>query len=187
MALGHMLPGRKSPTMPREMVNYVQAMQKRNVATGSQLIEFGEIVASRRLAELLELEIGNPIYRVVILRLANRVPVILERGYFPCANCPKLEDWDLEKSSIIDLLTTIYNIKPGRISQTVEAVPASEPITEQLRVEDGFPLLMLSQDNLQRRVGKTNRVFPGFPAQRLSRAFIRMCLLMKLLHQPILS
>ncbi len=73
----------------REMVNYVQAMQKRNVATGSQLIEFGEIVASRRLAELLELEIGNPIYRVVILRLANRVPVILERGFFPCEQLSK--------------------------------------------------------------------------------------------------
>jgi GntR family transcriptional regulator len=138
----------------REMVNYVQAMQKRNVATGSQLIEFGEIVASRRLAELLELEIGNPIYRVVILRLANRVPVILERVFFPCERGPKLEDWDLEKSSIIDLLTTIYKIKPGKISQTVEAVPASEPITGQLRVEDGFPLLMLSRTIYNAELGK---------------------------------
>jgi len=138
----------------REMVNYVQAMQKRNVATGSQLIEFGEIVASRRLAELLELEIGNPIYRVVVLRLANRIPVILERGFFPCERCPKLEDWDLEKSSIIDLLTTIYKIKPGKISQIVEAVPASEPITEQLRVDDGFPLLMLSRTIYNAELGK---------------------------------
>jgi GntR family transcriptional regulator len=138
----------------REMVNYVQAMQKRNVATGSQLIEFGEIVASRRLAELLALEIGNPIYRVVVLRLANRVPVILERGFFPCERCPKLEDWDLEKSSIIDLLTTIYKIKPGKISQTVEAVPASDPITGQLRVEDGFPLLMLSRTIYNAELGK---------------------------------
>ena len=138
----------------REMVNYVQAMQKRNVATGSQLIEFGEIVASRRLAELLELEIGNPIYRVIVLRLANRVPVILERSFFPCVRCPKLEDWDLEKSSIIDLLTTIYKIKPGKISQTVEAVPASDPITGQLRVEDGFPLLMLSRTIYNAELGK---------------------------------
>lgn len=138
----------------REMVNFVQAMQKRNVATGSQLIEFGEIVASRRLAELLELEIGNPIYRVIVLRLANRVPVILERSFFPCVRCPKLEDWDLEKSSIIDLLTTIYKIKPGKISQTVEAVPASDPITGQLRVEDGFPLLMLSRTIYNAELGK---------------------------------
>jgi GntR family transcriptional regulator len=138
----------------REMVNYVQAMQKRNVATGSQLIEFGEVVASRRLAELLELEIGNPIYRVVVLRFANRVPVILERVFLPCVNCPNLEEWDMERSSVIDLLTTVYKLKPGRISQTVEAVPASEPITEQLRVEDGFPLLMLSRTFFNSETGK---------------------------------
>lgn len=129
----------------REMVNYVQAMQRRNIATASQLLEFDEMVASRRLAEILKIEIGNPLYRVSLLRFANRVPVILERGFFPCARFPKLEDWDLEKSSTLDLLTSVYNIKPGLISQTVEAVAAVDTVAQQLRVEDGFPLIMLSR------------------------------------------
>jgi GntR family transcriptional regulator len=127
------------------MVNYVQAMQRRNIATASQLLEFSEMVASRRLAEILKIEIGNPIYRVSLLRFANRVPVILERGFFPCARFPKLEDWDLEKSSTLDLLTSVYQIKPGLISQTVEAVAAAETVAQQLRVEEGFPLIMLSR------------------------------------------
>jgi GntR family transcriptional regulator len=138
----------------KEMVNYLQAMQQRNIATGSQLIEFGEIVASRRLAEQLEVEIGTPLYRVVILRFANRVPVILERGFFPCSRCPKLEEWDLEKTSIYDLLTTVYAVRPGRISQTVEAVAASDTIAQQLRVEEGFPLLMLSRTIYNHELGK---------------------------------
>ena len=128
-----------------EMVNYLHAMQERNIATASQLIEFGEIVASRRLAETLDIEIGNPIYRVIILRFANRVPVILERDFFPCSRCPNLEEWDLEKSSIYDLLTTVYRLKLGRISQTVEAVAATDTVARQLRVEEGFPLIMLSR------------------------------------------
>ena len=37
-----------------EMVNYIQAMQSRNITTASQLLEFDEIVASRRLAETLQ-------------------------------------------------------------------------------------------------------------------------------------
>jgi len=129
----------------REMVNYVQAMQRRNIATASQLLEFSEMVASRRLADILKIEIGNPLYRVSLLRFANRVPVILERGFFPCARFPKLEDWDLEKSSTLDLLTSVYNIKPGLISQTVEAVSAVDTVAQQLRVEEGFPLIMLSR------------------------------------------
>ena len=129
----------------QDMVNYVQAMQQRNIATASQLLEFSEMVASRRLADLLKTEIGNPIYRVSLLRFANRVPIILERGFFPCSRFPKLEDWDLEKSSTLDLLTTVYKIKPGLISQTVEAVAAADTVAQQLRVEEGFPLIMLSR------------------------------------------
>jgi GntR family transcriptional regulator len=128
-----------------ELANYVQAMQARNIAAASQLLEFDEVVASRRLAELLNIEIGNQIYRVAILRFANRVPVILERVFIPCTLCPNLEDWDLEKSSINDLLTDVYHINPGRISQTVEAVIAIDNVAQQLRVSEGFPLLMLSR------------------------------------------
>ena len=128
-----------------ELANYVQAMKARNIAAASQLLEFDEIVASRRLAESLNIEIGNQIYRVAILRFANRVPVILERVFIPCAICPKLEDWDLEKSSINDLLTDVYHINPGHISQTVEAVIAVDTVAQQLRVNEGFPLLMLSR------------------------------------------
>jgi GntR family transcriptional regulator len=129
----------------QDMVNYVQAMQQRNIATASQLLEFSEMVASRRLADLLKIEIGNPIYRVSLLRFANRVPIILERVFFPCSRFPKLEDWDLEKSSTLDLLTTVYKIKPGLISQTIEAVAAADTVAQQLRVEEGFPLIMLSR------------------------------------------
>ncbi len=128
-----------------ELVNYVQAMELRNIATSTQLLEFNEMVASRRLAEILEIEIGAPIYHLVLLRFANRVPVILERGYFPCDYCPKLEDWNLEKTSTIDLLTSVYGIRLGRISQSVEAVAATDQVAQQLRVDEGIPLLMLSR------------------------------------------
>ena len=128
-----------------ELANYVQAMQARNIAAASQLLEFDEVVASRRLAELLNIEIGNQIYRVAILRFANRVPVILERVFIPCSLCPNLEEWNLEKSTFYDLLTDVYHISPGRISQTVEAVIAVDTVAQQLRVSEGFPLLMLSR------------------------------------------
>jgi GntR family transcriptional regulator len=128
-----------------ELVNNTKAMQDRNLATSSQLLEFSEIIASRRLAEQLEVEIGHPLYRVVILRHANRVPVILERSFFPCSRCPGLEEWDLEKTTVFDLLVKVYHANPVWVSQTVEAVAANEMIAQQLRVEEDSPLLMLSR------------------------------------------
>jgi GntR family transcriptional regulator len=126
-------------------VNYIQAMELRNIATSTQLLEFNEMVTSRRLSEILEIEIGAPIYHLVLLRFANRVPVIMERGYFPSQYYPKMEDWNLEKTSTIDLLTSVYGIRLGRISQSVEAVAAADQVAQQLRVEEGVPLLMLSR------------------------------------------
>jgi GntR family transcriptional regulator len=69
----------------------------------------------------------------------------LERVFIPCSRCPALEEWDLEKSSIYDLLTDVYHIEPDCSSQTVEAVAAADTVAKQLRVDDGFPLLMLSR------------------------------------------
>ncbi|HWQ47292.1 MAG TPA: GntR family transcriptional regulator [Longilinea sp.] len=129
----------------RELVNYVDAMRAHNLSTSSQLLEFGQIAASRRLAERLQLEIGEPLYRIVVLRLANRVPVLLERGFFPCSRCHNLEEYDLEKTSLYDLLTQAYGMQLKRIDQITEAVAASETVAEQLRVEEEFPLLMLSR------------------------------------------
>lgn len=137
-----------------ELINNLKAMRDRNLATASQLLEFSEVVASRRLAELLEVEIGNPLYRVVILRFANRVPVILERAFFPCSRCPNLEEWDLEKTPIFDLLVGVYGVSLSRISQTVEAVAANDIIAQQLRVEEGFPLMMLSRVFYNASTGK---------------------------------
>jgi len=129
----------------REMVNYIQAMKERNIATTSQLLEFEIMAASRRLAELLGSQIGSPLYRVSVIRFANRVPVILERGFFPQSRWSNLEEWDLEKTSVYDLLTSVHQVVLNRISQTVEAVVAADTVAQQLRVEEGFPLLLLSR------------------------------------------
>lgn len=127
-----------------ELISYGRAMRARGIAVTSQLLEFGEVPASRRLADRLQVEIGQPLYRVLRLRLANRVPTILEKMYFSCLRCPRLEEYDLEKTSIYDLLTEGYGVRIGRVDQTVEAVTASDITASQLRVEEGSPMLMIS-------------------------------------------
>jgi len=128
-----------------ELVSYTKAMRSRGLVVSRQLIELGEVPASRRLAERLQVSIGQSLYHAVLLCLANRMPVILERSFFPCERCPDLQEFDLERTSLYDLLTQAYGIKVSHIDQTIESVTATETTARLLRVEDGFPLLMLTR------------------------------------------
>jgi GntR family transcriptional regulator len=112
------------------------------------------VPASRRLADRLQVEVGDPLYRVILLRTANRVPFVVERAFFPCSRLPDLEEYDLEKTNVFDLLTEGYGIQFKRIAQSFEAVSASETIAEQLRVADGFPLLMITRTIYRKEDGK---------------------------------
>lgn len=128
-----------------ELINYVDVMKARNILTGAQLLEFGQIPASRRLAERLNVEIGYLLYRIILLHFANRIPVIVERDYYSCDRFPGLEQYNLEKTTSYDILTSAYKVKIKKVDQTFEAIAASEEIAEQLRIEEGFPLLIISQ------------------------------------------
>jgi GntR family transcriptional regulator len=129
----------------RELINYINAMALHGIATSSELLEFDEIPASRRLAERLEVEIGSSLFCVSILRLANRVPCVIERFYFPCERLPALHKFDIERTSLDVLLTNVYGIQIGHIVQSFEAIAANDPITSILRVPEGFPILMITR------------------------------------------
>lgn len=128
-----------------ELISYDQALKSRGTKFAKQLLEFSEVPASRRLAENLQIEIGQPLYRVVLLHLGNQVPMIIERAFFPCTRCEDLQEFDLEKTSIYDLLTERYGMGSAVIDQTLEAVVAEDIIAKQMRVPDGSPLLLLTR------------------------------------------
>jgi GntR family transcriptional regulator len=128
-----------------ELVSYNDAMLVRGLHVTRQLLEFDEVPASRRLSERLHVSIGHSLYYIILLYLANRIPVILERTYFPCERVPNLQDFDLEKTSIYDLMSEAYQICVSHIDQSIEANTASEIVARQLRVDEGFPLLMITR------------------------------------------
>ncbi len=155
-----------------ELVSYTQAMRARGISVGSQLLEFSQVVASRRLAEQLQVEIGHVLYHVARLRLANRVPTVLERSFLSTERTPGLEEYDLEKTSIYDLLLAAYGVRIGRVTQTIEAVTASDIVAKQLRVDDGFPLLMIT-----RTIYRAQDSRPVVYSQDLLRSdYARICL-----------
>lgn len=130
----------------RELIDHAASIRKRGLTYSSQLLEFSQVPASKRLAGVLSVDIGHPLYRIVKLHLANRQPVVVERAYIPLWCCPDLEEFDMERVSIYDLFLERYGMHLCRIAQTVEAVVALEMVAEQLRVAAGTPLLLITRE-----------------------------------------
>jgi GntR family transcriptional regulator len=135
----------KATYAPEELVSFSGAMRSRGFGVTSQLLEFSIVPAGQRLASVLGLDLGAALFCVVRLRLANRVPSILERCYLPQDRFPDLHEYDLERTSIHDILEQVYGLRPGRIDETIEAVTASDILSRQLRIEEGFPLLLITR------------------------------------------
>jgi GntR family transcriptional regulator len=111
----------------------------------SRLLERSERRATRHLAAVLGLRLGESVYRVVRLRSARRQPVVLETSSFPSRLVPGLLELDLETSSIYRLLDRHYDARPVRAVQTFEPVTASAADAEILHVERGAPLMLVER------------------------------------------
>ncbi len=137
-----------------EMLNYVQAMQARNISTSSQLLDMEEIVASRRLSKPCKSRSVLPLFALRSSDMPIAFQLFWNAFSFPVNFFLTFRNGTWKKSSIVDLLTTVYNAQPQRISQTVEAVLASDIVARQLRVDESSPLLMLTRIIYSRETGK---------------------------------
>jgi GntR family transcriptional regulator len=72
----------------------------------------------------------------------------------PIYQFPSLEEHDLEKRSIYEILETEYDIAPHHSEQSLEAVSAIDFEAELLEIESGTPLI------LERRLAFDKDNFP---------------------------
>lgn len=111
----------------------------------SKLIERREILATRYLAQVLDLRIGEPVYEVVRVRSASGVPVVLETSFFPARVVPGLLDLDLEGSSIYRLMEHHHGARPVRARQSMEPITAGPVESDLLEVPVGSPLMLVER------------------------------------------
>jgi GntR family transcriptional regulator len=111
----------------------------------SRLLERTEMLATRHLADILNVSVGEPVYRIVRIRSARGVPVVLETSYFPAAIVPGLLAMDLEHSSIYRLLGRVFNARPVRARQSLEAAKVQGSDAEALGIAGGSAVMLVER------------------------------------------
>jgi GntR family transcriptional regulator len=137
-------PPRLEEQMSR-FVDFSEDMRQRGFTPRTELIESGIATASDRTAQQLGMEIGDQIYFIRRLRLADDEPLSVEESCLVSAYCPGILDHDFSKESLRAVLESEYNIVWLRAQQTIRAVPASADVASLLKIKRETPYMFIER------------------------------------------
>ncbi len=110
----------------------------------AQVLGVALTLPAQRVAEALGLAPAALVVAVDRVRLADGVPIAVERSSFPAERFPGLAEQALG-GSLYDLLRDVYGCPPIRAVERIEAVAADEVAAELLAVKPGSPLLAVER------------------------------------------
>jgi GntR family transcriptional regulator len=125
------------------LIGFSHNLLRRGFQPGARLLKLELQRANRPVAEALCIAVGEPVYFIHRLRLANNLPVALEFSFFPARLCPRLEAHDLTHRSIYTILIEEYGIHLQGANQVLEPTTARPYEAHLLKIPEGSPLMLI--------------------------------------------
>jgi GntR family transcriptional regulator len=110
---------------PRELTSFTEELRRKGMHARSVLLRSGLEEPETEVARKLEIR-GGEVYRIERVRLADDVPMGVQRTFVPATLAPGLDGEDLENSSLYGILDTKYKLNPAYARETHWACPARE-------------------------------------------------------------
>lgn len=125
------------------LLGFTEEVIQRGGAVTSQVLEQSLVVPSASVAGGLKLDTDAATVKLVRLRLAEAVPLLLETTFLPASLCAGLETEDLTTQSLYSLLETKYGLHLKYARQTLEATIANEYESRLFGIEVGTAMILL--------------------------------------------
>jgi GntR family transcriptional regulator len=118
----------------RRVLSFTEDMEERGVRPGSKTISFEEVRPDRDTAEALQLSSREKVVSLRRIRLANSLPMGIERSCLPSRLCPGLLEKFDPRTSLYQTLAEQYGIEMAVADEVVEAGPAGPEDTRLLQI-----------------------------------------------------
>jgi len=100
-------------------------------------------ITNKKLAEILQIPVGEFAYRIKRVRLADKVPLAIEDTHIPCENAPGLLDQDL-KGSLYEIFKNVYERPVLRADSAVSPMLLDKEQAATLKAPVNTPSLMFN-------------------------------------------
>jgi GntR family transcriptional regulator len=127
-----------------EVVGLPEYLRRQGFVAGTRTLSATITNADGLIADRLSVPTRSFVIDIVRIRLADGIPLSLERAMFPADMFPGLLDLPLG-GSIYDLLSEHYGISPDDVVEHLEVAGAADSEAAALGVAVGAPLLAISR------------------------------------------
>ncbi|CDM64599.1 GntR family transcriptional regulator [Pyrinomonas methylaliphatogenes] len=141
--IGTFVARRKVDVHTRNLVGFTEDMRQRGLKPSSKLILLKREKATQQIANELGIEVGEGVFHLERLRLANGTPMAYESNYIPADLCPDLDQYDLERDSLYRILEEEHGIRMQSADEVLEAARAPRREARYLSIRAGSPVLVV--------------------------------------------
>lgn len=127
----------------QRLVSFTEDMRRRKLKPDTRLLGFSRQTPSPTIASRLALAPDSETYEIKRLRLADGEPMAVSTAYMPYDLIPDLTESDLMSGSVFKIIEGRLRLKIGYADRILKAASADDSQAELLKVEPGFPLMLV--------------------------------------------
>lgn len=124
---------------------FTEDMKHLGMVPSSKLLEQTVVKATTELAEQLRVDPDDQVMLLRRLRLADGIPMALERSHIPLRLFPGLEKINFAKQSLYFVLRETYAVKVAWADEVIEALPATREESALLTIPNKASVLSISR------------------------------------------
>lgn len=130
-------------TWPLHLASFTEQAGANGLIASSRLLGVDRVRAEEALAERLGVRVGDPLHQIDRLRLADGVPMAVERSLLPASRFPFLGRKIRRAGSLHALLAADYGVTLRRGEETIDTIPAPPREAALLDADVGVPMLVV--------------------------------------------
>jgi GntR family transcriptional regulator len=132
-------------------VSFSEEIREKGMKPTSKIIKAEKVqVSEKKLAEILQIPVGDFAYRIKRVRLADGVPLAIEDTHIPCDNAPGLLDQEL-KGSLYEIFRDAYERPVLKADSTISPLLLNKEQAGLLQAPLNTPSLMFTLTAFDKR------------------------------------
>lgn len=129
---------------PVRLTSFSEQMRQRGLRPGGVLLKQQVVLATKKIAERLGVEVGTPAIQLERLRLADDQPMGIQTAHVPLSRCPELLEEDVGSRSLYKTLEK-YGVRPVSAIERYEAGLVERYEADLLHVPAGSPAFLVER------------------------------------------